>query len=475
MKRYIAVFLMLIMTIVLHAQNGSIEYNGEQEILNVWGSNYEMAYAHGYLLNQRITDFAIDFLFNGLGISPAEYQYIYSQYWNFFAVPVPFREEANALLDGIVDGGGTIFIDSLGRDMDSTDVLIANSLGDLSYLFGVKGIFNCSSFSSWGNATLQDTLLNGNIIMGRNLDFTHTPLTLEEALIMTFDPDSGCDWVGFGFPGIISCISGMNEDMLAVEMNMGYHTSTPNTNPKLEPYQFTQREMLEVSDYTGNDTIDFRDPFEKCKASPNAGSWLCHVVVPYLDSTTVAAAVIECVNESGDTFRTAADDTNFRPSNLLMLNHEEVNYTPPYDPRYGIVVDSIRANPHITTERMWNIMRAVSWTNTIQTMMFLSNDSMIAISFADSFHNAAQKAPYWYHWSDLFPNHGAGIKEHEKVRPGSTLLFFSQFAKMIGEENVTVYTITGRIVDPASLTTLSSGVFFINRAGAAVQKVLVIR
>jgi hypothetical protein len=466
----------MIVPIVLQGQNGSLEYNGEQEILNVWGTNYEMAYAQGYLLNQRITDFAVDFLFNGLGISAMEYQYVYSQYWNYFAVPASYREEANALLDGIVDGGGTIFIDSLGRDMDSTDVLIANSLGDIRYIFGVKGIFNCSSFSSWGSATLQDTLLNGNIIMGRNLDFTHTPLTLEEALIVTFDPDSGKDWVGFGFPGIISCISGMNEDMLAVEMNMGYHTSTPNTNPKLKPFQFTQREMLEVSDYTGNDTIDFRDPFEKCKDSPNAGSWLCHVVVPYLDSATVAAAVLECVNESGDTFRTAENDTNFMPWNLLMLNHEEVNYAPPYDPRYGIVVDSIRSNPNVTTGRMWNILRAVSWSNTIQTMMFLSNDSMIAISFADSANNAAQKTPYWYHWSDLFPNHGTGIREGEEETRGSSMLFFSQFLKITRKKDVTIYTVTGRTLTPSEIPSISSGVFFIRRAyPPSIQKVLVIR
>lgn len=471
-----AVILLLSLSVplLILGQNGSIEYNGEQEILNVWGSNYEMAYAHGYLLNQRITDFAIDFLFNGMGISVPEYQYVYSQYWNYFDVPERFREEANAVLAGIVDGGGSIYIDSLGRNMDSTDVLIANSFGDLSYLFGVKNLFNCSSFSSWGGATTQDTLLNGNMIMGRNLDFGHTDLMLRESLIMTFDPDSGMDWVGFGYPGIISCISGMNEDMLAVEMNMGYHTSTPNTNPKLEPFQFTQREILEISDYNGNDTINFLDPFEKCKDSPNAGSWLCHVVVPYIDSAIISAAVLECVNESGDTFRTAEHDTNFSPWNILMLNHEEVNYTPPYDPRYGVIVDSLQTNPHISTERTWNIMRAVSWQNTIQTMMFLPNDSMLAISFADSFHNAAQKAPYWYHWTDLFPNHGTGIRETRRSEERSSFLLYPQFLNKLKTGNLEVYDARGCKLDPSEIGTIPSGVYFI-RSKTGVQKALLIR
>lgn len=468
--------LLILLPAVLCGQNGSIEYNGEQEILNVWGDNYEMAYAQGYLLNQRITDFAVDFLFNGLGVSPAEYNYLHSQYWNYFDVPAPFREEACALLIGIADGGGSTYIDSLGRDMDSTDVLIANSLGDLRYIFGVKGIFNCSSLSSWGEATMQDTLLNGDIVMGRNLDFSHTDLMLKEALIMTFDPDSGKEWVGFAYPGVISCISGMNEDMLAVEMNMGYHTATPNINPKLEPFQFTQRKMLEVPDYNGNDTINFMDPFERCKDTPTAGSWLCHVVVPYVDSATVAAAVLECVNESGDTFRTAEHDTNFTPWSLLMLNHEEVNYTPPYDPRYGVVVDSIRANPGVTTERMWNIMRAVSWVNTIQTMMFMPNDSLMAISFADSASNAAQKTPYWYHWTDLFPNHGAGVEDRGGTAKRGSIMLYGQFIREISNGDVTVYAITGRKVDPSQLSTISSGVFFIHHTHpSSIRKVLLVR
>ncbi len=475
MKNLIVLIVFLLFPYALFGQNGSIEYNGEQEILNVWGTNYEMAYAQGYLLNIRIIEFATDFLFNGLGISPAQYNYIYSQFWTYFTVPAQFTTEANALLDGILDAGYSIYIDTLGRDMDSTDVLIANSIGDISYVFTSLNPFGCTSLSSWGNATNQDTLLNGNIIMGRNLDFNHTDMMLENALLMTFDPNNGKDWVGFGYPGIISTISGMNEDMLAVEMNMGYHTDTINLVPKLEPFQFTQREMLEVSDYNGNDTVNFHDVYEKCIVSPNAGSWLCHNIVPYIDSSTISAAVIECVNESGDTFRTAENDTNFRPWNLLMLNHEEVNYTPIYDPRYGVILDSVNADSNITTERMFNIMRAVSRTNTIQTMLFLPNDSMFAISFADSVNNSANKTPYWYHWSDLFPNHGSGVKEKPGDRP-KALLLYSEFLYLLRNNEVTVYNISGRRVNPQEIRTLPSGIFFIRKEDSTeIYKLLILR
>jgi len=456
--------------------NGSIEYNGEQEILNLWGSNYEMGYAQGYLLNQRIIDLFVDYLFNGLGMSPAVYTYLYNQYWNYFTVPSHYRTEAKGLLDGIVDAGLSIYLDSLSRNMDSTDVLITNSFGDISYIFSYLNPFGCSSLSSWGNATLGDTLLYGDIIMGRNLDFTHTEMMLRNALIMTFDPDNGKNWVGFGYPGIISSISGMNEDMLAVEMNMGYHTNTINFSSKFEPFQFTQREILEISDYNGNDTVNYRDVFEKCIDSPNSGSWLCHTMVPYIDSSTIAAAVIECVNESGDTFRTAENDTNLRPWNLLLLNHEEVNYAPIYDPRYSIVLDSINADSNITTERMFNIMRAVSSYNTIQTMLFLPNDSLFAISFADSLHNAANKTPYWYRWVDLFPNHSTGVEEIKPVDKQSNILLYSEFIKLLKKGEVIAYNISGRRVNSAEIPSISSGIYFIRRENPTrIYKLLILR
>lgn len=476
MKKQIILLLLIFFPHFMLGQNGSIEYNGEQEILNVWGTNYEMGYAQGYLLNRRIVDFAVDYLFNGMGISPAEYNYIYSQYWDYFTVPTHYITEANGMLDGIIDAGYSIYIDTLGRDMDSTDVLIANSIGDVSYIFSYLAPFGCTSLSSWGNATNQDTLLEGNIIMGRNLEFTHTDMMLKNGLLMTFDPANGKDWVGFGYPGIISCISGMNQDMLAVEMNMGYHTNTIYFNPKLKPFQFTHREVLEISDYNGNDTVNFHDVYENCLASPNAGSWLCHNIVPYIDSSVISAAVIECVNESGDTFRTAMDDTNFCPWNLLLLNHEEVNYAPPYDPRYNIILDSIKGDSNVTTERMFNIMRCVSHSNTIQTMLFLPNDSMFAISFADSANNSANKIPYWYHWNDLFPNHGSGIKEKTQKIISQRLLFYPEFLDMIKKENVIVYNICGRKIDKRDAHILSAGIYFVRTKNPTkIHKLLILK
>ena len=476
MKKTIIFIAILLFPFIIFGQNGSIEFNGEQEILNVWGNNYEIGYAQGYLLNKRIVDFAVDYLFYGMGLSLAEYNLIHSQYWNYFTVQPHYITEAKALLDGIIGAGYSIYIDTLSRNMDSTDVLIANSIGDVGYVFSFLNPFGCSSLSSWGNATSGDTLLNNNIVMGRNLDFTHTEMMLQNALIMTFDPDSGKDWVGFGYPGIISTISGINEDMLVVEMNMGYHSNTVNFSQKFEPFQFTQREMLEISDYNSNDTVNYLDVYEKCLDSHNAGSWLCHTIVPYIDSATISAAVMECVNESGDTFRTAENDTNFRPWNLLLLNHEEVNYAPFPDPRYTTVLDSIRADSNITTERMFNIMRAISNYNTIQTMLFLPNDSMFAVSFADSFHNSANKTPYWYKWSDLFPNHGTGIKETKPRLNQKTILHYSEFLKLIKKEEVTVYSISGRKINSAEIFSLSSGVFFIRRENPAhIYKLLILR
>ncbi|MCK4257044.1 hypothetical protein KAX35_09150 [candidate division WOR-3 bacterium] len=460
MRKVLHIIFLLLISLHLFAVNGSIEFNEDQEILNLWGDNYSMGYAQGWLLNERIPELFCDYLFIGIGISPFEYNLMYLCYWSYFTVPVEYLTEARGILDGMIDYGTDIYIDLLGRDLDTLDLMIMNSLGDISYILTTKNPFNCSSLSSWGDATNTDTLLNGNIIMGRNLDFIYTQLMLNSALIIAIEPDSGKNWVTFAYPGIFSCISGMNEDMLVVEMNMGFHNSTINFTDKFEPYQFTQREVLELSDYNEDSLINYMDVFDKSKDSPNAGSWLCHTIYPYIDSATISAAVIECVNESGDTFRIAENDTNFAPWNLLLLNHEEVNYTPINDLRYNIVLDSIESNSAITTKRMLNIMRAVSHSGTIQTMLFLPNDSMFAISFADSFYNSAEKTPEWYKWSDIFPNHEQGIAEDDSQEHFGKILSLTNLMEISKREEIEVYDVMGRRLDRSNIQKISSGVYF---------------
>jgi len=460
MKKLILAICFFIITLNAAAVNGSLRYNGDQEILNVWGNNYEMGFAQGYLLNKRITNFFSDFFFDIVGLTYLDYEYVHVNYNKYFVVPEKYKEDAEGLIDGIVAAGEDIYIPELNRDLNIIDILMANSVLDLSYVFSSRNPLGCSSLSAWGKVTENDTLIKGNIIIGRNFDLLHEIGEAERGLITTFEPDNGKSWVSFGYPMIIAPISGINEDMLFGAINVGYHYNTPNITPRMEPIQFVQREIFETSDFNQDDTVNFKDIYEKVLEVNNAGSWLCHTIIPYVDSSTISAAVLECVNESGDTFRTSENDTNLYPWYLLALNHEEVNYEPISDPRYNIVLDSLSENPEITVARMCNIMNALASEQTLQTIFFLPNDSLFAVSFADSAHDASYFTPLWYKWNDLFPNHQS---VEELLESRKNLLFLSDIQRLIYSEEISIFSITGRKIDIEEIDNISSGYYFVKR------------
>ncbi len=458
MKKFILILSFLIITSEATAINGSLRYNGEQEILNVWGNNYEMGFAQGYLLNKRIVDFLTEFCFQIIDLSYFEYEYLHLNYRNYFTVPKKYQKEAEGIIDGIIASGEDIYIPELLRDLDVIDILLGNSTFDINYVFLSIESLGCSSLSAWGKATINDTLIKGNIILGRNLDLTHEMSDAERGLIMTFEPDSGKAWVGFGFPGIISTISGVNEDMLTLAINAGYHTSTPNKKPRVMPMQFILREILEISDYNKDHIVNFRDAYEKVLEVNNGGAWLLHTVIPYVDSSTISAAVLECVNESGDTFRTSENDENLYPWYLLALNHEEVNYAPLFDSRYYTVLDSLRTNPDITFNRMENLMKSLACENTLHTLFFLPNDSLFAVSFADSAHDASYFSPQWYKWNDLFPNHQP---VEELLESRKNTLFLPDIQRLVYTEEISIFSVTGRKIAITDINKLPSGIFIV--------------
>ena len=473
MKKLILAIIIFIITLNVSAINGSLRYNGDQEILNVWGNNYEMGFAQGYLLNKRIPEFFSKFFFDIVGLTYLDYEYVHANYNKYFVVPEKYREEAEGLIDGIVAAGEDIYIPQLNRALNITDILMANSVLDLSYVFGSSNLFGCSSLSAWGKVTENDILIKGNIIIGRNFDLLHEIGEAERGLITTFEPDYGKSWISFGYPMIIAPISGINEDMLFGAINVGYHYNTPNTSPRMEPIQFVQREIFENPDFNQDNTINFKDFYEKILEVNNAGAWLLHTVIPYVDSSTISAAVLECVNESGDTFRTSENDTNLYPWYLLALNHEEVNYEPISDSRYSLVLDSLEKDPDITIDRTKNIMRALASRGTLQTIFFLPNDSLFAISFADSAHDASYFEPLWYKWDNLFPNHQT---IEELLANREKLLFLQDIQRLAYTEEISIFSITGRKIEMEEIDNISSGYYFVKRHNdEKTYKLLVIK
>ncbi|OYD14876.1 hypothetical protein CH333_07065, partial [candidate division WOR-3 bacterium JGI_Cruoil_03_44_89] len=139
-----------------------------------------------------------------------------------------------------------------------------------------------------------------------------------------------------------------------------------------------------------------------------------------------------------------------------------------------VILDSIRADTQITTGRMLNMMRAVSGYGTIQTMLFLPNDSMFAVSFADSAHNSAEKTPTWYGWNDLFPNHEEGIAEDNSQQHQGRVFLYSDLLEFSKRKEVEIFDILGRKLEQYSIQKISSGIYFMV-SEKRVYKLMVIK
>ena len=127
------------------------------------------------------------------------------------------------------------FMEQSGTDRGV--VLVGNMIMDLH-----RGTFACSSLIVEPNksATKQP-------LFGRNLDFYPLGLLDKHGLVTVYRPKGKHAFVSIGFPGILGCLSGMNDAGLALAVHEVYLAAdgAPMFNPKGMPYTFCFRQILE--------------------------------------------------------------------------------------------------------------------------------------------------------------------------------------------------------------------------------------
>ena len=189
MNRIPIFFLILLFSLTICGQNGSIEYNGEQEILNVWGTNYEMGYAHGDLLADHIV-LAVEETKDLFGD-------LYGPLRTAMADSVWKPAEIELELDGTVDA---LAEQHPAAGIDKLDLKVYNGLGDVLY--------GCRSHTCWGRYVSAPI----KTLSTRRLDFP-TPIgSLNHHVLFVYVPDDGsAKWVNLGFPGMVTAAQGVNE------------------------------------------------------------------------------------------------------------------------------------------------------------------------------------------------------------------------------------------------------------------------
>ncbi len=212
MKKTALPILLFIMTISATGQvNGKIEENNGKQVLTVWGTHEERGYAHGYLAGQGLKDIFDNYIINYLCQgSRQEYQNLRNFFLAYYSIEPKYRSEAEALIRGMLDNGIILRNQTIGRDIDADDVLICSALPDLSQTS--KGLekmkLGCSSISSWGFSTQEDSVLAGQLIITRLMDWdNHSALCRNHLLIVQIPAEEDEQkWISLAFTGFLGSL-----------------------------------------------------------------------------------------------------------------------------------------------------------------------------------------------------------------------------------------------------------------------------
>ena len=405
----ILAFFLVVPFSVFHSQaqisvNGSIEYQGDQKILNLWGTNYERGYAHGYLLADEIMYVFEEYVVKVcLHNSESQFDLWAERTTHFYFAP-EYDQELQGMLQGMIDSGEDIHFDLKNRDLNLSDLKMWNAL---------RAIVACSSFAVW-----DESSLTGETIDARSFDTSeviYTYLT-EYTFLMTVetaDP-SQPDWAGVTHPGLIGPVSGVNEYGVTVTANKA------NAEQHVGGYQYVPPILLLRGSLDQADDIDpIGDIYNYLVNSEKMRGLIIHVSFPY-----------QGASDSSVVFETDYYETVIRYSDYDFPEYEHIIATNHFVERQGVIpptpgslsrynfitsrlVDKYETGDgKVDPSEAWDIIAQVGGPTTQHTILFQPNGMSFDLSIAkviseDPFEAipAHQVNPEYYSWSDLFPNH----------------------------------------------------------------------
>lgn len=119
---------------------------------------------------------------------------------------------------------------------DRNDVYVGNTFFDLKKVFACSAVLLDADRSSTGGP-----------LLGRNLDYPSLGYINEYSLVTVYRPRGKKAFATIGFPGLVGCISGMNEDglCLAIHEVFDVKEGEKTFDPSGTPYALCHRQLLE--------------------------------------------------------------------------------------------------------------------------------------------------------------------------------------------------------------------------------------
>ncbi len=397
MKRTLALavlFLLLFTACKAQPVNGIIMMDSNNlKVIKVWGSHYERGYAYGYLIGDQITTLAQHYVKPVLGTS-------YSTARNIMTASVDvqidtlFKVEAQGIIDGMNSAGSNT------SNLDATDLLIANSLLDITALVNKKSSMGCSSLMSWGPAT-AGTDLGGKSVISRHLDWSVNSYLVNNQVMVVHLPSEADEqkWILIGYAGMFSALSGMNVDFACFQHVMSDYNGGTLHNQHLSPVWFTLRKALEKKDFDGDGHHNVQD-VRAALGAQSAGFADGYIISALARSTENVDSLIALVAEltpvaPTHTYRYSSFPDSIPSSNLYTANYQiKRNNAMNFCSRYNGIRTHIGSGTLIDLDTNWILMRDYSHLSTNnQFMEYAPEMNYLRISNYRDGHPAYQNTP----------------------------------------------------------------------------------
>ena len=402
-KITLSVFLFFLLFTIANAQsvNGDTLSVEGKKILKVWGTHYERGYATGYLLGDKIKEISENyFIYAFFGGNSYLYESTRTYFLDNFQIEEKYISETEGMIDGMIEADIILYSEILGRDIDANDLQLSNAIVDLAALgdLNLDYEFGCSSLSSWGESTILDPELSGDLVITRNMDWTPHSALLENHLLVVHFPSEAdeVNWLSFTFPGLIGGLSSINENGLCAFMNMGNHNEHPNTYT-YHPIFLSIRNGIEVYDYDGDYEIAPEDVLAAIEDNYQLSGSIVHT------ANHEYGLVIECNNQNGIVARDDNDNTVIPSEHLAATNHFRELYPPASCYRYDNIADSLSVSSDIDLIRSWDLLTgAAGVSHNIHTIQYAPSLNLIKWSTAKPGIPAYQLEPTIFDTEELF-------------------------------------------------------------------------
>jgi len=474
---------------------GELSSVGDKTILQVWGTHAERGYAQGYLLAPRIMQIFSSYFFPAVAMNSVNrYNSMLSYYATYYETDPRFMAEAEGMVAGMIASGQSLYHTQLQRDLDVSDILLVNAIVDIPYATNLRDVeLACASLSSYAEATLDDPILQGRLVITRFMDWVRNTHLISNPILVVHYPEETDEvkWMSFTYPGLIGALSAINQYGHGSFLNMGnIHASSETYG--LDSVLLSVRKGIEILNFNMDQLYNAEDSWAAISGDQHISGTIIHNV--WESSGEMMAQVIE-TNNSGTTRRFYNENGNLNGRNLAATNHFRSLYPAVPCSRYDRIQDSLAVDPTLTAQRQWSLLAGAAGISTnLMAIQYLPSSGMVRWSVATASGPAYSADPYEFDADDLFAYSVSNSDPHIPSAPfqlsawpnpcgSNRLLSISSSNELMA---VSIYNLRGQLLlrenmtdgrNSLQLPELRSGIYLLkaeDRKGSTAAKKLVV-